>query len=105
MLVGADPLDRPHRPRPEASAGPVRHAEVHGHADQRHVEPGKAGGGRPGLERRADEGRRSRERPHPPVRAREDLLRDRGKKRVEDIAALCLGVPFAQRSELFLIHD
>ena len=43
MVVGADALDVAHRPRPKPGAGAVGDAEIHRHADQRHVEPGEIG--------------------------------------------------------------
>ncbi len=43
MIVGADALDRAHRPRAEARAGAVGDAEIHRDADERHVEPGEIG--------------------------------------------------------------
>ena len=70
MLVGADALDRAHGARAEAGAGAVGDAEVHRHADQRHVEAGEIGsGGRRRPEGRAEQGRRIGERPFAPVGA------------------------------------
>ena len=98
MLVRADPLDRANGARPEASAGPVGHAEVHRHADQRDVEPGKAGGGRLGPSG-APMKVAGPANGHLRLSALGRPASDRGEMRVVDIAALGLGVPFAQRSE------
>ena len=41
MIVGADALDLPHRPRPQTGPGPVGDAEIHRHPDEGHLEPAK----------------------------------------------------------------
>ena len=58
MVVGADALDRAHRPRPEPGAGAVGDAEIHRDADERHVEPAEIGQiGRLGPIRHIEQGR------------------------------------------------
>ena len=64
VLVRPDPLDRTHRARAETGAGPVGDAEIHRHADERHVETAEIRQGRRGRPvRQVEEGRDVGERP------------------------------------------
>ena len=67
MLVRADALDRPYRPRPQPGTGTVGDAEVHRHADQRDAHPGEIAAGRVWQKRRAEKGRGIGKRPFAPV--------------------------------------
>ncbi len=106
VVIGPDALDLPHRPRPEAGAGPVGDAEVERHADQRHVEPAEVRLlGRIEAQRRAEEAGDALVGLGPPVGARED-----GLDRLLELGMVggggCVGrVLRAQVFELFVVHD
>ena len=74
VVIGPDALDRAHRARTEPRAGPVGDAEVHRHADQRHVEAAQIRQLRSiEAQRRAEQGRDAFVGLGPPVGAGEDL--------------------------------
>ena len=106
MLIGADALDVAHRAGAESRAGAIGDAQVHRHADQRHVEAAEVRQ-RDGVraERRAEKGGRIRERPLAPLRVAEQLLPDRGKFRIEDVAALRIRVLAAQSLQFVLVQS
>ena len=64
MFVGADPLYRPNRAWAEPRSGAVGDAEIHRHADQRHIQATQIRGhGRLRPVRQAEKGCRARKRP------------------------------------------
>ena len=100
VLVRPDALDIAHRTRPEPGAGAIGDAEVHRHTDQRDVEAAEIGKRRRiGTVRRGEQRRDVGERPLPALGVAEDLRSHRGEFRIEDVAALGVGVFAVQGGE------
>ena len=97
MLVRTDALDAAHRARAETRAGAVGDAEIHRHADESDVEPGKIRGlGGPAPIRRIEQRRDAAVRKLSPVGPREDERDDLLEFGIEHVAPLALGVFRAQ---------
>jgi hypothetical protein len=105
MIVRADPLDRPQRPRPEARAGAVGDAEIHRHPDHRHLQVAEIRIlGRDLAIGRGKEGRDAGIGRNAGAALGKDLVGDAAELRVEQIAAMALAVFGAQRVQFRLVE-
>ncbi len=104
VLVGPDPFDAAHGAGAEPRAGTVGDAKVHGHADQRDVEAGKAGRQRIRHEGSGKQRCRIGEWPLAAIGRGENLRGDGGEGRVVDVTALGVGIFCSERPELVLVH-
>ena len=105
VIVGADALDGAQRARPEARARPVGDAEIHRHADHRHLQIAEIGivGGDLAIGR-GQEGRDAGIGRQPRAALGEDLVGDAPEFRIEQLAAMALAIFPAQRVELAAVE-
>ncbi len=101
VIVGADALDGAQRARAEARARPVGDAEIHRHADHRHLQIAEIGIVVVDLAiGSGQEGRHAGIGRQPGAALGEDLVGDAPEFRIEQLAAMAFAIFLLQRVEL-----